>query len=167
MSNNPFNQPNQSGTANSTPFAPVEAPAPRRRSTTRLVCLWVVGLTLLCCVGCVIAYIVVVFNNRPAVPAILWLGSAQMGNASDSEAWVCEGSQAETFTAGFAEQYTGITGIEWLDYEVDNDANTFRFGGAITYDGGVETVDYLFIIDPDGGETLGTFGCISEIQVNE
>lgn len=167
MSNNPFSQPNQFGAGGSTPFAPVEEPAPRQRSTKRLVCLWVVGLTLLCCVACVIGYIVLVFTNRPAVPAVLWLGYAQMGNASQNEAWVCEGSQAESFTTDFVNQYPGITRVEWLDFEIDNDANNFHFAGEITYDGGVETVDYLFIIDPDGGETLGTFGCISEIRENE
>lgn len=167
MSDNSFSQQNQFGVDNSTPFAPVEEPKPRGCFTPRTACLAVVGFVILCCLLSVGGFIFIVFTNRPMVPAILWLGNAQSGNAEDYELWVCEDSQAETFSADFVEKYPNITQIEYLDYRVDNDANTFRFGGNIHYDGGTEAIDYLFTIDPDGGETLGTFGCISEIQVNE
>lgn len=168
MNDNPFSQQNQFGADEPAPFAPVEEPKPRGCFNTRTTCLAVVGFVVLCCLLSVGGFIFIVFTNRPMVPAILWLGSAQSGSPiEDYDNWVCEGSQAETFSADFVEQYPGITQIKYLDYKIDNDANTFRFGGEITYDGGTEAIDYLFIIDPDGGETLGTFGCISEIQVNE
>ncbi|MCI0709485.1 MAG: hypothetical protein L0154_04910 [Chloroflexi bacterium] len=129
-------------------------------------CLIVFGLIFACIVICCGAVAFLGVTNKPAVPAVVWLGLAGTGTADETAGVVCEGSPAEVYSLQFVDRYPNVTAINFTDFQINDD--TVTLNGDVTYDEGTESLNLEFIIDPEGESDLNfglvDFGCIQDIN---